>query len=137
MADKEPKWHYEKLNEKGQREWAPANDADGKITGRHVFGLKFWLDENPEERIRLGYIKHIEHDTKDIEYDHATQYLVNTVKRVDEDSLVTRMAVVWPKGRDLSPLAERFVSMFEAAYAPEAADDGAADDGAAGRAAES
>ena len=60
-----------------------------------------------------------------------------TVKRVDEDSLVTRMAVVWPKGRDLSPLAERFVSMFEAAYAPEAADDGAADDGAAGRAAES
>ena len=84
MADKEPKWHYEKLNEKGQREWAPPNDADGKITGRHVFGLKFWFDENPEERIRLGYIKHIEHDAKDIEYDHATQYLINAVKRVDD-----------------------------------------------------
>lgn len=83
MAD-EPKWHYEKLNEKGQREWAPPNDADGKITGRHVFGLKFWFDENPAERIRLGWIKHIEHDTKDIEYDHATQYLVNAVKRVDD-----------------------------------------------------
>lgn len=84
MADKEPKWHYEKLNEKGQREWAPPNDADGKITGHHVFGLKFWFDENPAERIRLGWIKHIEHDTKDIEYDHATQYLINAVKRVDD-----------------------------------------------------
>lgn len=84
MADKEPKWHYERLNEKGKREWAPPNDADAKITGRHVFGLKFWLDENPEERIRLGYIKHIEHDIKDIEYDRATQYLINAVKRVDD-----------------------------------------------------
>ena len=84
MADKEPKWHYEKLDEKGRVEWAPPNDADGKITGRHVFGLKAWFDENPAERIRLGWIKHIEHDTKDIEYDHATQYLVNTVKRVDD-----------------------------------------------------
>ncbi len=57
-----------------------------------------------------------------------------TVKRVEEDSLVTRMAVVWPKGRGLSPLAERFVGMFEAAYAPaaDAADDAAeADAGAA------
>lgn len=57
-----------------------------------------------------------------------------TVKRVEEDSLVTRMAVVWPKGRDLSPLAERFVGMFESAYAPaaDAADDAAeADAGAA------
>ena len=42
------------------------------------------------------------------------------------------MAVVWPKGRDLSPLAERFVGMFEAAYADDAAGDAAeADAGAA------
>ena len=84
MADKEPKWHYEKLDEKGRVKWAPPNDADGKITGHHVFNLKAWFDENPEERKRLGYIKHIEHSTKDIEYDHATQYLVNAVKRVDD-----------------------------------------------------
>lgn len=83
MAD-EPKWHYEKLDEKGHVRWAPVNDADGKITGRHVFGLQAWLDENPDERIRLGYIKHIEHKTQDIEYDRATQYLINTVKRVDD-----------------------------------------------------
>ena len=86
MAD-EPKWYYEKLNEKGKTEWAPVNDADGKITGHHVFGLKAWLDENPEERIRLGYIKHITHKTKDIEYDKATQYLVKAVKRVDDHTV--------------------------------------------------
>ncbi len=83
MAE-ELKWHYEKLDEKGRVQQAPPNDADAKITGRHVFGLKAWLDENPEERIRLGYIKHIHHDTKDIEYDRATQYLVKAVKRIDD-----------------------------------------------------
>lgn len=40
-----------------------------------------------------------------------------TVKRVEEDALVTRMAVVWPQDRELSPLARRFVDMFDAAYA--------------------
>ena len=83
----EPKWHYEKLDEKGRIQWAPPNDADGKITGRHVFGLKAWFDENPEERIRLGWIKHIEHNAQDIEYDKATQYLVNAVKRLDEHTV--------------------------------------------------
>ena len=83
MAD-EPKWHYEKLDEEtGQIKYAPTNDADGKITGRHVFGLKAWFDENPEERKRLGWIKHIEHKTKDIELNRATQYLVNAVKTID------------------------------------------------------
>lgn len=83
MAD-ELNWSYEKLDEKGKRIWAPINDADGKITGRHVFNLKAWLDENPEERKRLGWIKHIHHKTNEVEYDHATQYLVNNVKTIDE-----------------------------------------------------
>ena len=83
MADK-PKWRYEKLDEKGHVKYAPPNDPDGKITGRHVFGLKAWFDENPEERIRLGWIKHITHETKDIDYDRATQYLVNATKRIDD-----------------------------------------------------
>ena len=83
MAE-EPRWHYEKLEENGRVKYAPMNDADGKITGRHVFGLKAWFDENPEERKRLGWIKHITHKTKDIEYDKATQYLVNAPIRIDE-----------------------------------------------------
>lgn len=80
----EPKWTYEKLDaETGRIKYAPMNDADGKITGRHVFGLKAWFDENPDERKRLGWIKHIHHTTKDIEYNHATQYLVNAPKTID------------------------------------------------------
>lgn len=80
----ELKYYYEKLDEKGRIRTAPMNDADGKITGRHVFNLKAWLDENPDEARRLGYIKHITHSTKDIEYNHATQYLVNSPRRIDE-----------------------------------------------------
>lgn len=83
MAE-EPKWRYEKLDENGNVKWAPQNDADAKITGHHVFGLKAWFDENPEERKRLGWIKHITHNMEDIVYDHATQYLVNAPKRIDE-----------------------------------------------------
>lgn len=33
------------------------------------------------------------------------------VKRVDEEALVTRMCVVWPEKRRLSPLAQRFVEL--------------------------
>lgn len=83
MAETEPKWHYEKLDEKGVVELAPMDDADGKITGHHVFGLKAWFDENPERRIELGWIKHIEHSTKDVEYDHATQYLQRQIRTID------------------------------------------------------
>ena len=86
MAE-EMSWHYEKLDEKGRVRWAPPNDADGKITGHHVFGLKAWFDENPDERIRLGYIKHITHKTEGIDYDPATQYLVNSIKRVDDHTI--------------------------------------------------
>lgn len=75
-------WTYEKI-EDGKIKYAPTNDADGKITGRHIFGLKAWFDENPEERIRLGWVKHIHHETKDIEYNRCTQYLVISEQRID------------------------------------------------------
>lgn len=83
MAE-ELQWRYEKLDVDGRVKFAPMNDADAKITGRHVFGLKAWFDENPDERIRLGWIKHITHSTKDVVYDKATQYLVNAPRRIDE-----------------------------------------------------
>lgn len=35
-----------------------------------------------------------------------------TVKRVNEESLVTQMAIAWPAERRLSALAQRFVDMF-------------------------
>ncbi len=83
MADKIT-WSYVKLDENYKKKYAPTNDFDGKVTGHIVFGVKQWFDENPEERIRLGWIKHIHHDTKDIEYNKQSQYLAKSVVPVDE-----------------------------------------------------
>lgn len=79
------KWGYEKLDEKtGKIKSCPMHDLDGKITGRRVYGLKAWFDENPDERIRLGWTKHLYKDTKKIPYNHQTQYLDKSVVRVDD-----------------------------------------------------
>jgi len=78
------RWGYEKLDENGKIKSLPLNDYDGKVTGHIVFNVKAWMDENPEERKRLGWIKHITHETKDIEYNKRTQYLKRSMKQIDE-----------------------------------------------------
>ncbi len=83
MADL--KWHYEKLDDEGkvQRVYSGTNDADAKITGKHVINVKAYFDEHPEEWKRLGWIKHIEHDPKEIEYNKQTQFVVTSTRQVD------------------------------------------------------
>lgn len=80
-------WSYEKLKEDGKIEFVHTNknDFDGSITGHVVFGVKEWFDEHPEERVRLGWVKHIHHNPEKygIEYNKQTQYLEKTVKRLD------------------------------------------------------
>ena len=80
-------WTYEKLKEDGKIETVTMNknDFDGSITGHIVFGVKEWFDEHPEERVRLGWVKHIRHNPEKygIEYNKQTQYLEKTVKRLD------------------------------------------------------
>lgn len=76
MSSSKINWYYEKLDENYKIKQVPYNDYDGKITGHIVFGLERWFDENPEERKRLGWVKHITKSQKDIEYNHQTQYLV-------------------------------------------------------------
>ena len=78
------KWTYEKLDENGKIKYAPTNDFDGSVTGHIVFGVEAWFNENPEERKRLGWVKHIHHETKDIEYNKRTQYLVKSIRQIDE-----------------------------------------------------
>lgn len=34
-------------------------------------------------------------------------------KRIDSDALVTRIAIIWERGRYLSPLAKRFIELFD------------------------
>lgn len=80
-------WSYERLKEDGKIETVGINknDFDGSITGHIVFGVKEWFDEHPEERVRLGWVKHIHHNPEKygIEYNKQTQYLEKTVKRID------------------------------------------------------
>lgn len=80
----EQKWDYEKLGEDYKIKIAPTNDFDGSVTGHIVFGVKQWFDENPEERKRLGWIKHIRKDQKEVEYNHQSQYLVRQERQIDE-----------------------------------------------------
>lgn len=80
-------WQYEKLQEDGKIKTIAGNhnDFDGKITGHIVFGVKEWFDENPEERIRLGWTKHIKHNVdKWVQYNKQTQYLLKHVKIIDQ-----------------------------------------------------
>ena len=79
MAD----YYYEKYeNDKVVR--CPMDDKDGSVCGHIVIGLPRWMDENPAERIRLGWIKHITHDEDEIEYNRQTQFLIRSTKQIDE-----------------------------------------------------
>lgn len=80
----ELKWTYEKLDENGKIKFCPINDSKGEVTGKFIINLPAYFDEHPEERIRLGWIKHIEHYPKEVEYDHQAQYLQKSVKQIDD-----------------------------------------------------
>lgn len=101
----EQKWYYEKLNEEGNIKRCPMNDSKGEITGKFILNLPAYFDENPEERIRLGWIKHIEHYPKEVEYDHQAQYLQKTVKQID-DFTVEDEYVVFDKTEEMLLLEE-------------------------------
>ena len=60
------------------------NDSKGEITGKFVINLPAYFDEHPEERKRLGWIKHIQHTPKEIDYNRQTQYLQWSYKQIDE-----------------------------------------------------
>lgn len=82
-------WSYEKLTEQYELKTCPINDYDGSVTGHIVYNVHAWFDENPEERKRLGWIKHIRHSDEEIreivgDWNPQTQNLVTTQKQIDE-----------------------------------------------------
>lgn len=77
-------WRYERMNEKMEIEQCPIDDKDGAITGKIILNVPAYFDENPDERIRLGWTKHITHDTEEVEYNRQTQFLVQSTKVIDE-----------------------------------------------------
>lgn len=74
--------------EDGKIKNCPMNDYDGKVTGKIVFNISAYFDEHPEEARRLGWTRHIIREPKEIkkivQWDPRTQYVVTTLKRVDE-----------------------------------------------------
>lgn len=84
-------YHYEKWNEEEKRLESIFsdfnNDPDGHITGIVVMNVKAWFDENPEERKRLGWIKHYTYEKPEdtgVEYDPQTQYYTIMQRKIDE-----------------------------------------------------
>lgn len=85
-------WTYEKLDENGNVQYCPANDTDGTVTGHIVMNVKAWFDENPAERIRLGWIKHYHCESvseiqEKCPYDPQMQYLICSTRQIDEHSI--------------------------------------------------
>lgn len=78
-------WTYEKVNADSGLDSCPVNDLDGSVTGHIVFCVKQWFDENPDERIRLGWVKHILREEP--EYNPQTQFLTKTTRRVDDNTI--------------------------------------------------
>lgn len=83
-------WDYEKLDENGKRITVSNYTIDSKkeYTGRFVFNVKAWFDENPDERIARGWIKHIHWTPEEMKekfpFNEQTQVLLRSVKVIDE-----------------------------------------------------
>lgn len=101
---------YEKLVD-GKRETVSEYtiDHDKSITGKFVVNVKAYFDENPEERIRLGWTKHIHPDSSLI-YDKQTHYLVTLPKQIDDYTIEDQYYAL-PKSEDMLELQEMLESL--------------------------
>ena len=95
----ERNYYYEKYDENYEKKTCPIDDKDGKITGKIILNVIAYFDENPEERKRLGWIKHIEVNTKDIEYNRQTQFLVKGIRQIDEYTVIDEYRVLDTRDR--------------------------------------
>lgn len=76
---------YEKYDDNDEIISCPQDDKDASITGKFVINVPRWFDENPDQRIALGWIKHLHPEIKDcVEYNPQTQFVVQSTQIVDE-----------------------------------------------------
>ena len=103
-------YDYEKLVD-GKRKTVSEYtiDSDRSITGKYIINVKSYFDENPAERIRLGWTKHI-HPDRDLVYDKQTHYLVVLPKQVDEFTIVDEYHAL-PKSEEMLELEEMLESI--------------------------
>lgn len=78
---------YERLEEDGSVKHCPMNDYDGSITGRIVYNVPAYFNENPSEAKRLGWIRHDVFEPKEIKerwpHNPRTQYLTKSIRVID------------------------------------------------------
>ncbi len=99
-------YEYEKLvNGKRETVGQYTIDHDGSITGRIVVNVKAWFDENPEERKRLGWIKHIHPDREELGCNPQTHYIITSVRQVDEYTIIDEYRAL-PKTEEMLALEE-------------------------------
>lgn len=103
-------WRYEKYDENFNRTQCPTHDTDGSITGKVIINLPQWFDENPEERVRLGWIKHYYYAYDDVNkmYDAQTQFVEVSTKMIDEYTLQDEI-IVFDKSEDMLAYEELYV----------------------------
>ena len=101
---------YEKLVD-GKRETVNEYtiDHDKSITGKFVVNVKAYFDENPDERIRLGWTKHI-HPDSSLVYDKQTHYCVVLPKQIDEYTIEDQYYAL-PKSEEMLELEEMLESL--------------------------
>lgn len=75
-------WYKRIVN--GKLEIAPTNDLDGKLSGKPVIGFQAWLEENPEEAKRIGFVKVVDHEE---DYDHNRFYTIERHEEHDDGSI--------------------------------------------------
>ena len=76
--------YYNKLGDDYNIKRCPNNDIDGKITGKIILNLPGYFDENPEERIALGWTRVNTYDKKDVEYNIHSQMLITGTRKIDD-----------------------------------------------------
>lgn len=105
------KWRYEKYDKEFKRTNCPTHDVDGSMTGQVIINLPVWFDENPEERIRLGWVKHYYYDDNEIEkmYDPQTQFYTASAKMIDDHTIRDEI-LVFEKTEDMMEAEELSVS---------------------------
>lgn len=84
-------------------------DSDKSITGKFIINVKAYFDENPAERIRLGWTKHI-HPDRELIYDKQTHYVVVTPKQIDEYTIIDEYHAL-PKSEEMLELEEMLESI--------------------------
>lgn len=84
-------------------------DHDKSITGKFIVNVRAYFDENPDERIRLGWTKHI-HPDNTLLYDKQTHYLVTLPRQVDEYTIVDEYHAL-PKTEEMLELEEMLESL--------------------------